>query len=140
MLLRTYRGEEITRTLPVEIPANARGMVSIMVADGTRLSQWEARELQIQPLQTRDLSQMIRALNNTRKHNRLYVRLLGRDNGAIVKGEPLSSLPSSVMTVMESDRNGGSFRPLRNAMLGEWEIPTEHAVTGTRTLTLAIEE
>ncbi len=140
MLLRTYRGEEITRTLPVEIPASARGTVSIMVADGTHLSQWEARELRIQPLRTRGLPQMIRVLNNTRKHNRLYVRLLGRNNGAIVKGESLSSLPSSVMTVMESDRNGGSFRPLRNAMLGEWDIATEHAVTGTRTLTLEIEE
>ena len=140
MLLRTYRGEEITKTLPVEIPASARGTVSIMVADGTRMSQWEARELRIQPLQTRGLPQMIRVLNNTRTHSRLYVRLLGRDHGAIVKGESLSSLPSSVMAVMESDRNGGSFRPLRNAMLGEWDIATEHAVTGTRTLTLEIEE
>ena len=140
MLLRTYRGEELTRTLPVEIPARARGTVSIMVADSTRLSQWEARELQVQPLQARGLPQMIRALNDTRKHNRLYVRLLGRDNGAVVEGESLSSLPSSVMAVLESDRNGGSFRPLRNAMLGEWNIATEHAVTGTRTLTLAIEE
>jgi len=140
MLLRTYRGEEITRTLPVEIPASARGTVSIMVADGTLLSRWEARELEIQPLQTRGLPQMIRVLNNTRTHNRVYVRLLGSDNGAIVKGESLPSLPSSVMAVMESDRNGGSFRPLRNAVLGEWDIATEHAVTGTRTLTLAIEE
>ena len=31
-LMRTYRGEEITRSVPVEIPANARGSVSIMVA------------------------------------------------------------------------------------------------------------
>ncbi|MBF8300079.1 MAG: hypothetical protein HW394_449 [Acidobacteria bacterium] len=140
MLLRTYRGEEVTRTLAVEIPASARGTLSIMVADGTRLSQWETRELQIQPLQTRGLPQMLRVLNNTRKHNRLYVRLLGRDSGALVKGESLSSLPSSVMAVMESDRNGGSFRPLQNAMLGEWDIATEHAVTGTRTLTLTVEE
>ena len=34
-LMRTYRGEEITRSVPVEIPANARGSVSIMVADGS---------------------------------------------------------------------------------------------------------
>ena len=140
MLLRTYRGEEITRTLPLEIPASASGTLSIMVADAARLSQWEARELQIQPLQTRGLPQMIRVLNNTRRHNRLYVRLLGRENGAVVKGESLSSLPPSVMAVMESDRNGGSFRPLQNAMLGEWDIATEHAVTGSRTLTLTIEE
>ena len=140
MLLRTYRGDEITRTLPLEIPASALGSVSIMVSDGARLSQWEARELQIQPLQTRGLPQMMRVLNSARKNNRLYVRLLGRDAGAVVKGESLSSLPPSVLSVMESDRNGGSFRPLQNAMLGEWEISTEYAVLGSRTLTLTIEE
>jgi hypothetical protein len=58
----------------------------------------------------------------------------------VVKGESLSSLPPSVLAVMESDRNGGSFRPLQNAMLGEWEIATEYAVLGSRTLTLTIEE
>ncbi|MBI3050359.1 MAG: hypothetical protein HYY76_18845 [Acidobacteria bacterium] len=140
VLLRTYRGDEITRTVSVEIPASARGTVSIMVADGTRLSQWEARELQIQPLQARGLPQMIRVLNNARKNNRLYVRLLGRDGGAVVKGESLSSLPPSVMAILESDRNGGSFKPLQNAVLGEWELATEHAVNGSRTLSLAIEE
>jgi hypothetical protein len=140
VLLRTYRGDEIMRTVPVEIPASARGAVSVMVTDGTRLSQWEARELQVQPLQARGLPQMIRVLNNARKNNRLYVRLLGRDGGAVVKGESLSSLPPSVMAILESDRNGGSFRPLQNAVLGEWELPTEHALTGSRTLSLTIEE
>jgi hypothetical protein len=140
MLLRTYRGEEITRTLPVAIPANAAGSVSVMAADGNRLSQWEARELQIQPLQTRGLPQMIRVLNSARKNNRLYVRLLGRQGGAVVKGESLSSLPPSVLAVMETDRNGGNFRPLQSAVLGEWEISTGHAVNGSRTLTLPIEE
>jgi SpoIVB peptidase S55 len=140
VLLRTYRGEEITRTVAVDIPPSARGSVSIMVADGTRLSQWEARELQVQPLQTRDLNQMLRVLNNARKNNRLYIRLLGRDQGAVVKGESLSSLPPSVLAVLESDRNGGSFRPLQNAVLGEWDIATEHAVIGSRTLSLPIEE
>jgi hypothetical protein len=140
VLLRTYRGDEITRIVPVEIPASARGTVSVMVADGTRLAQWEARELQIQPLQARGLPQMIRVLNNVRKNNRLYVRLLGRDGGAVVKGESLSSLPPSVMAILESDRNGGSFRPLQSAVLGEWELTTEHALNGSRTLSLTIEE
>jgi hypothetical protein len=140
MLLRTYRGEEFTRTVPVTIPASATGTLSIMVSDGVRLSQWEARELQVQPLQTRGLPQMIRVLNNARKNSRLYVRLLGRDGGAVVKGESLSSLPPSVMAVLESDRNGGSFRPLQNAVLGEWDIATDLAVTGSRTLTLNLED
>jgi hypothetical protein len=138
-LMRTYRGEEITRSVPVEIPANVRGSVSIMVTDGSRLSQMEARDLQLQPLQTRDLPQMIRVLNQARKNNRLYVRLVSPDAGAVVKGESLSSLPPSVLAVMESDRNGGSFKPLGAALLGQWEIATDHAVSGSRTLTLSLD-
>jgi hypothetical protein len=140
VLLRTWRGEEITRTLPIEIPSNARGTLQIMVADGSRLAQWESRELQMQPLQTRNLPQMISVLNKVRKNNRLYVRLISQDGGAVVKGESLSSLPPSVMAVMESDRNGGNVSPLRNALLGEWELATGHAVTGSRTLRLEIDE
>ena len=140
VLLRSYRGEEITRTVPVQVPPHVSGAISVMVADGNRLSQWEARELRIQPLQTRDLPQMIRVLNNARKNNRLYVRLVSRDGGAVVKGESLSSLPPSVLAVMEADRNGGSFSPLGSALLGEWEISTDHAVIGSRTLTLPLEE
>jgi hypothetical protein len=140
ILLRTYRGEEVTRSIPVQIPANARGSVSIMVADAARLSQFEARELQVQPLQATGVPQMIRVLNGARRNNRLYVRLVTRDGGAVVKGEPLAALPASVLAVMESDRNGGSFRPLQSALVGEWEITAGYAVTGTRTLTLPLEE
>ena len=140
VLLRTYRGEEITKSVPVQIPPNARGSVSIMVADATRLSQFEAREFQVQPAQTRSVPQMIRVLNDARKNNRLYVRLVTRDGGAVVRGAPLAALPQSVLAVMESDRNGGSFRPLQSALLGEWEIVSGHAVTGSRTLTLPLED
>jgi hypothetical protein len=140
VLLRTYRGDEVTRSIPVQIPPNTVGSITIMVADGARLSQWEARELQVQPLQTHGLPQMIRVLNSTRRNNRLYVRLVTRDGGAVVKGESLAALPPSVLAVMESDRNGGSFRPLQSALLGEWEVSTDYAVAGSRTLTLPLEE
>ena len=140
VLLRTYRGDEVTRDVTIQIPPNARGSVQVMVADGLRLSQFESRELQVQPMQATGLPQMIRVLNNARKNNRLYVRLVTRDDGAVVKGEPLAALPSSVLAVMESDRNGGSFRPLQSAFVGEWEITPGLAVTGSRTLTLPLEE
>ena len=138
VLLRSYRGEEIVRTVPLEIPANASGSLSVMVSDGSRLAQWERREVR-QPTEPRSVPQLMRTLNTLRKNNRLYVRLLASDAGAVVSGEPLSSLPPSVMGVIEADRSTGEFVPLRSATLGEWNLPTEYAVVGSRTLTIAIE-
>src|SRR5688572_8275901 len=138
VLMRTYRGDEIIQTVPLEIPANATGSLSVMVSDGARLAQWERREVR-QPTEPRSVPQLMRALNTVRKNNRLYVRLLASDAGAVVRGEPLSSLPPSVLGVLEADRSTGDFIPLRNATLGEWNLPTEHAVVGSRVLTITIE-
>jgi hypothetical protein len=134
---RTFRGEEVVRTLPVSIPANARGSLSILVTDGSRLELAEQREARL-PQQLRSVSQLIRTLNKTRRNNTLYVKLLGQEAGAVVNGETLSALPPSVLSILEADRSGGSFNALQTATLGEWELPTEHAVSGSRTLTVAI--
>ena len=139
-LLRTYRGDEVVSSVPIQIPSNARGSVSIMVTDGARLSQFESRELQVQPLLTRGVAQMIQVLNGARKHNRLYVRLVTRDGGAVIKGESLASLPASVLSVIEADRSGGNVRSLQTALVGEWEIPADYVVSGARTLTISLED
>jgi hypothetical protein len=82
---------------------------------------------------------MIRSLNTTRRNNRLYVRLVADEPGAVVQGETLPALPPSVLAVFEAERNGGSFAPLRNAVLGEWELPSDQAVSGSRVLTIRLD-
>jgi SpoIVB peptidase S55 len=138
VLTRTYRGEERVRSLPIDIPPHASGSVTLLVSDGTSLTQWEQREAR-RPMPAQSVAQMIRTFNNSRKNNRLYVRLVSAGPGAIVEGESLPALPPSVLAVLEADRNGGSFVPLRNAVIGEWEIPTDVAVLGSRQLSIAIE-
>ncbi|HEV2985091.1 MAG TPA: SpoIVB peptidase S55 domain-containing protein [Vicinamibacterales bacterium] len=138
VMFRTYRGEEVVRTVPIAIPANASGSLSLLVSDGNRLGLAEQREART-PL-SRSVDQMIKSLNKGRRNNTLYVKLLGSDAGAVVNGELLSSLPPSVLGVLEGDRNGGSFNPLHSATLGEWELTTEHAVSGARTLTITVSQ
>jgi hypothetical protein len=138
VLTRTYRGEERVRSLPIEIPPHASGSLTLLVSDGASLTQWEQREAR-RPMPAQSVAQMIRTFNNSRKNNRLYVRLVSAGPGAIVEGESLPALPPSVLAVLEADRNGGSFVPLRNAVIGEWEIPTDVAVLGSRQLSIAVE-
>src|SRR6185436_9961398 len=99
---------------------NASGTLSVMVTDGSRLNQLEQRESRTSP-QLRSVDQMIKTLNKARRNNTLYVKLLGSDAGAVVNGEVLSSLPPSVLAVLEADRSGGNFNPLNSATIGEWE-------------------
>jgi hypothetical protein len=44
-----------------------------------------------------------------------------------------------VLAVFEGDRNSGSFTPMRSATLGEWELPVDSAVTGSRLLTIDVD-
>jgi hypothetical protein len=136
VLLRTYRGDDELRTVPIQIPANANGNLAIVVTDAQRLAQTEQREARLP--QPRSVPQLIKALNKTRRNDTVYIRLLGSDHGAVVRGEVLPSLPPSVLAVLEGDRSGGSFSPLGTATLGEWEVPTEHAISGTRSLTVQL--
>jgi hypothetical protein len=138
VLTRSYRGEEKISTIDIAIPANASGPLSVLVTDGKQLNTMEQREMG-RTLQPQSVAQMIRVLNDTRRNNRIYVRLLTGAPGAVIHGEALTALPPSVLSVLEADRNGGSFSPLRRTAVGEYEIPMAVAVSGTRTLTIDVE-
>ena len=138
VLTRSYRGEEKISTIDIAIPANASGPLSVLVTDGKQLNTIEQREMG-RTLQPQSVAQMIRVLNQTRRNNRIYVRLLTGAPGAVINGEALTALPPSVLSVLEADRNGGSFSPIRRAAVGEYEIPMSVAVSGTRTLTIDVE-
>jgi SpoIVB peptidase S55 len=138
ILTRSYRGEEKILTVAIDIPSNAPGRLSILVTDGRQLNAMEQRE-QRRTLEPQSASQLVKILNDTRRNNRIYVRLMSGTPGAVVKGETMAALPPSVLSILESDRNGGSFTPLRSAALGEWELPMDSAVKGSRLLTIDVD-
>jgi hypothetical protein len=139
LLLRSYRGEEILETVDVEVPANVgEGTLTLLVADATTISGLERRESRDR-FEPNNLDQLIRALNGLRKNNRLYVKLMRPDReGAIVAGEYLSSLPPSVMNVLQADRSSASYIPISTSTLWEYELVTDYSVTGARQLEITV--
>jgi hypothetical protein len=138
VLTRTYRGDAQVSTVPLEIPAHAPRDLTLLVSDGRQLNALEQRELR-GALQPQSIAQLVRVFNDTRRSNRIYVRLMTGRAGAVVNGEAMTALPPSVLSVLEADRNGGSFTPIRTAPLGEWQIATDSAVSGSRVLTISLE-
>jgi hypothetical protein len=137
--LRTYRGETRTETIPMTIPPSApAGNYTLLVADGGALTAIEQREMR-QAFVPKDMDQLLRAINGLRHNHHVYARLLRPDEGAIVGGEYLQSLPPSVMAVLGGSEQGGQVVPIRTAAVWESELATDYAVTGSRLLSLAVE-
>jgi hypothetical protein len=136
--LRSASGNEIVRQVPIDIPANLTSPLQLTVADAARTSADDRRDTRGADLQ--QVSQMLRTFNRARRNNRLYVRLTSSDAGAVVNGEPMAGLPPSVLAVIEADRNSGTVGALRSVTRGEWELTLDFAVTGSRQLTLSLDQ
>ena len=136
--LRTVRGQEIVRQVPIDIPANLSGSLQLVVADAARTTADDRRDTRGADMQR--VSQLMRTFNRARRNNRLYVRLTSPDSGAVVNGEPMAGLPPSVLSVFEADRNSGTVASLRSNTRGEWELALDFAVTGSRQLTLSLDQ
>jgi hypothetical protein len=136
--MRSSRGQEIVRQVPIQLPANLTGPLQLTVADAARTTADDRRDSRGADLQR--ASQLVRTFNRARKNNRLYVRLTSSDSGAVVNGEPMAGLPPSVLAVLEADRNSGTVGSLRSMTRGEWELALDFAVTGSRQLTLSLDQ
>ena len=138
--LRASNGEEHVEKIPLQIPSDVpSGTLLVTVADGSTLMAVENRFLR-QTFIPRDLDQLIRAINNIRKNDRVYVRLQRPEPSVIIRGEELSSLPPSFSNVITSDRSSSSsLTTLRSSNLYEYELPsTPYVISGQRTLTLEV--
>jgi len=137
VLLRTYRGETRTETIPVQIPQHAAaGTYALLVSDARAMTVLEQREMR-QPFVPRDLDQLVRAINGLRRNNHLYARLMRPESGAIVSGEYMQSLPPSVLSVLGSGESG--VVPIRTAAVWDFDLPTPYSLSGSRLLSVVVE-
>ncbi len=138
IVARTLDGDALEKAVSVTVPRDANGSLQLLVADAATLDRREAQAGR-QPHQARSLPQLIGALNAGRQQDRLYVQLLASRPGAVVRGQPRTGLPPSVLAVLEGDRAAGDVTRLREATLGEWEVPIDFVTSGSRLLPLRVE-
>ncbi|MBN2318342.1 MAG: hypothetical protein JXR49_04660 [Acidobacteria bacterium] len=132
-------GDTIQNVYPLQIPSNITpGPLHLLVADGTTLmSMDEQPEDEI--LVPRNLSHLIRLINNLRKNDHLYIRMFRRETGAVVKGEGLPGLPPSILSILGSERKVGAIIPIGISSLQEYELPrTNYLAAGWKMLTIRI--
>jgi len=138
--LRAANGGEHVEKIPLEIPQDTgSGTLLVTVADGSTLTAAENRSLR-QSFTPRNLDQLIRAINNLRKNDRVYVRLQRPEPSVVIRGEEFSSLPPSFSNVITSDRSSSSsLSTMRSSNLFEYELPsTPYVISGQRSLSIEV--
>ncbi|MBI4481480.1 MAG: hypothetical protein HY652_01185 [Acidobacteria bacterium] len=132
-------GEDIVRQVPVRIPEGINpGPLSLVISDGETLERADSR-YEPQYFIPRDLKQLIKAINNVKKRDRLYVRLFRTGQGAIIKGEGLPDLPPSMVSIFSSRRMAGGIHPFNLVIYDEQETDsTEYVITGQRIVNLEV--
>ncbi|HSW38308.1 MAG TPA: hypothetical protein VLL97_02310 [Acidobacteriota bacterium] len=139
----TYRkanGEALKESFPVRIPETAApGALTMLIADGSTIMSHDERESGAQTLIPRDLSQLIRLINNLRKNDHLYLRFFRREPGVVVKGEGMPGLPPSILSLLQSDRKADALNVITTSVIMEYELPqTEYLVVGDRSILLRV--
>src|SRR5262249_30864575 len=84
--LRTTSGETVVEQYPVQIAAGLPGgQVKLLVGDGTRVPTINTRRGRWGV--PAEIKQVIKELNNPRKKDRLYIKVVSSEPGAVIGGE-----------------------------------------------------
>ena len=133
--LRDYRGATETIQMPVTLPAQTIGALTLLVADAGTLTGLEDRDLR--PARPASWPALLTRMNDARRNNRVYVRLIHAAPGTVVAGDTLPALPGSVRSIFDDDKTVGTA-PVTKTVIGAWEHRLNRAVRGSREISLNV--
>ncbi len=139
LFLRKRNGETMVEKHSIKIPEGiAAGPLSIDIGDGvslTRLGQEGPRSRFV----PEDLSQLVKAINNLKKNDRLYIRLYRERSGAVIGGEGMPGLPPSVLALYRSRKTSGDVRSINRVTYLERELPaTDYVLSGRKVIEVQV--
>jgi len=138
--LRTTQGRRIKKRHQYILPLNLPNTpVSVLVSSAAALTRYEVK---VNPLKYNPVNfhQLLRLLEQRRRNDHLYVQVRGMDSGMMIEGEELSSLPPSILNVMDSRMESGSSIRVADRVLYESAIPMDYLISGAKRTTVFIEQ
>jgi len=133
--LRDYRGTTEVISIPVVMPTQATGPLTLLVSDAQSLTTLEQRDLR--PGKPASWNALLAQMNDTRRNNRLYVRLISPGTGTVIGGQTLSALPANVRSILDADSSVSSSS-ISRAVVGAWERKFDRVVRGSREITITL--
>lgn len=141
VLYRTFRDKSVMEEVNLTAPPLPPGSeFQLIVGDAASMHRVEAELYQNPQFAPRNLNQLIRLLNNLRKNNRIYFKILVPRPGLFMKGEEMGSLPVTLKTMLTSPRATSSPVAINRSTLTEYQLPVAQAFKGLATIPIKIKQ
>lgn len=137
---RTFRGESRLQELGILAPHLPSGSeFHLIIADAASLQQIEMGQYRRASFIPRSLDQLIRMLNNLRKNNRIYLKIIASKPGLFLKGEEMPNLPPTMKTMFSSPRAAASApTELEKSTLSYTYLPVSSVFRGAVVIPIKI--
>lgn len=139
---RTFRGESMLAPVVVSVPHLPSGSeFQLVIADASSMHQIEMSQYKRGTFVPRSLNQLIRILNNLRKNNRIYFKIIASKPGLFLKGEEMPNLPPTMKFMFSSPRAAASGpTELNKSTLSEYQLPLPYVFRGAVLIPIKIKE
>lgn len=139
---RDFRGESVLQEVGIVAPHLPLGSeFYLVIADAISLRQLETHQYRSQTFMPRSLSQLIRILNNLRKNNSIYFKIIAAKPGLFLKGEEMPNLPPSMKSLFSSPRAAVSSPvELTSSTLTEYQLPVPFVFKGAVLIPIKIKK
>jgi hypothetical protein len=133
-ILGENKVEQFTLQIPEELTSDE---INFVVGSGSDITKQEYRQFR-KAFEPQTLDQVVATLNSIRPDDRIYVKAFLDEESLIMKGQPMSSLPSSVFSVLSSSQTIGSSQKVDTLTLSEDSHPIDYFLTGTKSFSLKV--
>ena len=110
-----------------------------MVADKNEMASFESKNTKSSYFPIK-LSSLVRAINNLRKNNRVYFKILAPVKSLFIKGYEYSNLPQSLKNVFIFNSSSNVQSEMKYSTLMEYQMQIPAVVRGKKLFKLKIKE
>jgi hypothetical protein len=140
VFFRTFRGESLVEDVAIQTPNLPAGSeFQLIVGDAASMHQVEMGQYRSQDFVPRSLNQLVRLLNNLRKNNRIYFKIIAFKPGLFLKGEEMPNLPPAMKSMFASPRaSASSPTELAASTLSEYQLAISYMFKGLAVIPIKI--
>jgi hypothetical protein len=137
---RTFRGTTMLEEVGILAPHLPPGSeFYLVIGDAESMHQVEMSQYKSGTFIPRSLDQLVRILNNLRKNNRIYFKIIASKPGLFLKGEEMPNLPPTMKSMFSSPRAAASApTELNRSTLSEYQLPLPYVFSGAVLIPLRI--